>query len=1314
LILPERPFVALVDTQEVKLAISTETIGTAAVSTLAEKVEALARSGTEAAPEFARLAAELRKLDEQQIHVDGLQAAIAGAKQARASFSEARAQVQTLDKALADAKGANAGRAAIKLLETELRKANTALAGAERNWNRQNAALKNARTAAAATGVDTRNLAKAQTELTASVDRTRASITAQVESVNRARKAEADRATDLKRQAAEEDRLAATVAASKRRLAQAAQEQLAAEKRAWAESAAAAKRYAADTANIANSINSAFKNIGIRSTAQIQAEILKINQSLGTLARNAKGSGADFNRAFAAAQPRLQALQAELRGVTNNGRSALDPFTQSVGRASGGIGGLVTKLRPLAGAIAAAFGAGQIARAVVEFDSLNRTLRAITGNAQGAAREIGYITATANRLGLELGSASTAYARFMAVTKGTALEGAQAREVFEAVAGSMAVLGRSAADTDGAMLALSQMVSKGVVSMEELRQQLAERLPGAMQAAARGAGLTEAELIKMVESGQVLAEDLLPAMARHLKELYNTSGQIDGYSASWNRLTAAFKESAGELGQTRAVSDTATGGMWLLTKSVQGLGLVITGASEALSLLGVTIGTVGAAIANWDFSNLKDSISEAAEESGARLQILRDRFLGVESAADKAGQAASSAAAAAMAGNPGWLGAANAYAQARTAVEAYSKQSEKALQARQAEAKAIIEHAQTLGDEVRLRNAEAEAAIRIAAASDQMAAAKFAEAETLRSQIIMQEAIVAATEAESSAKQKLIAESKNRLEQLTEESAALRAAADAAAIDAAAKQAQAEATRDHAAQLDVMRSAYASAVSELQRFTDLERKGLATQQQLAEARAAATRAAILYNDAIADSTRRLNAQATAQTHAVNTELALARIKREQAQTSVVVAEALGNERAAMWANVNVKRQEIVITREQAALAVSQARNAVVIAEHKLKEATARGENVDAMNDELTASRNALEMRMLEQNLTDESIRKIEAEISAMIRRSQQSTETNTQVQKGAEQAGDAVEKAGKKGKSGLENIRKGSAGASGGMDGLGRSIKYADANFERLLKKPGVIRVGLTEPLLKGAAAASKYAAEAERLIKTVYEDRMSRVRVFTIQSWSAALNTAYALADRKARNYINTLEDLDRQQKRVDSSARDSLEERKFRLLELDGSEEQVERARADRERNQVERELALMEIELRRARIRGESENVERIQEDLRFKREELVVLAQIHSKEAAQAKERRAEEKREAEERRREEREQRREEERLARAENANQPASTQRTPEPAQPASRHELVLRLGGRSTTIGVNSEADVAAFTSFMSALEDGMRRAS
>ncbi len=92
-----------------------------------------------------------------------------------------------------------------------------------------------------------------------------------------------------------------------------------------------------------------------------------------------------------------------------------------------------------------------------------------------------FIGETADRLGLELLSAGQAYSSLLAATQGTNLAGEETRSIFTAVAGAMSALGKSAADTEGALQAVQQMVSKGTVQAEELRGQLGERLPGAFR-----------------------------------------------------------------------------------------------------------------------------------------------------------------------------------------------------------------------------------------------------------------------------------------------------------------------------------------------------------------------------------------------------------------------------------------------------------------------------------------------------------------------------------------------------------------------------------------------------------------------------------------------------------------------------------------------------------------------------------------------------------------------------------------------------------------------------------------------------------------
>ena len=236
------------------------------------------------------------------------------------------------------------------------------------------------------------------------------------------------------------------------------------------------------------------------------------------------------------------------------------------GAASGGLGALGGQLKSLAMTAAAGIGIAELGRAFiaanVEADRLAKGLTAVTGSSALAAQEMAYIRDTANQMGQSVTAVSDAYLGLTAATKGTALQGQATRDIFEAVSLAMGKLGKSSADTQGALLALQQMVSKGTVSMEELNGQLGERLPGALKAAADGMGVTTEELVEMVSQGKVLAVDLLPALSRELRNLYDDGKAVGGLEAEWNRLTNA-------MGDLAVTTDQATGATGLLAGAIQ-------------------------------------------------------------------------------------------------------------------------------------------------------------------------------------------------------------------------------------------------------------------------------------------------------------------------------------------------------------------------------------------------------------------------------------------------------------------------------------------------------------------------------------------------------------------------------------------------------------------------------------------------------------------------------------------------------------------------------------------------------------------------
>jgi tape measure domain-containing protein len=959
--------VAIAYDQTIKLRIEAEATGAHEVDKLANEIEALGQQGATAAPRFLELANEVRNLGQQQVRITGLESAIASAKQTWTAVSDARREVQSLDKALADAKGAGANRDAIKLLEGALRTANRELASSEKAWGRQKDVLNSTRQAAADAGVDTKALASEQARLAVALDGASQALTEQKVALSAQQAA-------AKSQAAEEDRLAQIVETSKTRQKLAAQELLAVEKKAYSEAEAAASRAATQRAAEAKAVEDfstrtkkaladAFSSTGVRSTAAIQSDILQVNQSLLKLASNAKVSGADFDRAFAAGQARIATLRAEMDG-TGAASAKLEASTKTL---AGEFKGLVAQL----GGVYVAFQAGgMFVAANSQAETFARTMTLLTGSSEKAAAEMEYVRGAANRLGLEVQTASKSYTQLVAATKGTAMEGESARKVFEAVSGAMASLGKSSSETNDALRAVNQMASKGTVQMEELKGQLGEALPGAMKAAANGAGLTVAELTKMVETGGVLAEDLLPALANGLNEMYKTgTTNNDTFVANWARLKNAITDTFQVIGDT--------GLFRALVVVVEQVGIAIGGLTGAFVLLGKTFGITAGAIATFDWKHpidsmvrWRDSVSQAADEIQKNLDKQKAAAQG---AADKQKEAAdaveaSGQKASAAAGN--WLQIENAYTKASDTSKKYIENLKTLQAARDSEAAAMKAYADTYGTEKEKLEASSNAAL-------EHEKALRALSEQVNADLEISKAKLASLEAERRVDGSLTEAKEKLREELQKTIVAKQAEADktlqaTSAAHSATLQAEASASvyADHAKQIYALRDAYQAAESEYQRLAALNATGVNVAKELKTADEARAKALLLYRDALSDATAAAERHAVAERNAASLQQSALQNDLYRANTILEIAKQRGNEKEIAQAQIAVWRIELEISEAQAQASRLEAEAMLIVAKAKRAELEASGALTEAKKAELAVMDANIKAKQLEADKYD--------------------------------------------------------------------------------------------------------------------------------------------------------------------------------------------------------------------------------------------------------------------------------------------------------------------------------------------------------
>ena len=206
-----------------------------------------------------------------------------------------------------------------------------------------------------------------------------------------------------------------------------------------------------------------------------------------------------------------------------------------------GLDSTVASLKTTIAGLGATIGFSVLAKDIfdttLKMDSLKNSLNFISGGQGKATFE--YLRKESDKLGLSLEASANGYKQIAGAARGTNLEGQKTKDIFEGISAATAVMGLSSEQSEGALLALSQMISKGKVQAEELRGQLGERIPGAFQIAARAMNMTTKELDKFMSDGKLIADDFLPKFAKQLKDEF--SGGIPAATQSLAAVTNRLK-----------------------------------------------------------------------------------------------------------------------------------------------------------------------------------------------------------------------------------------------------------------------------------------------------------------------------------------------------------------------------------------------------------------------------------------------------------------------------------------------------------------------------------------------------------------------------------------------------------------------------------------------------------------------------------------------------------------------------------------------------------------------------------------------------
>lgn len=220
------------------------------------------------------------------------------------------------------------------------------------------------------------------------------------------------------------------------------------------------------------------------------------------------------------------------RGGIASVRRDIDDVGNSAGRAEGRLRAIHAVLLGI-GTGAAASAAKAILNVASSMEAARIRVATFTGGLQEADKAIAILQKNIAGTSVATETAMGAFARFSA----SGIQGVN--DKLATLTDTVAAFGGSTAEFERASTAIAQMAGKGIISMEELRQQLGEAVPVAISLFAKVANKSVSAFVDEVSKGKVVAGPAIEGFFREAEKVFG------GFSeAMRNTLQGAFSNVA--------------------------------------------------------------------------------------------------------------------------------------------------------------------------------------------------------------------------------------------------------------------------------------------------------------------------------------------------------------------------------------------------------------------------------------------------------------------------------------------------------------------------------------------------------------------------------------------------------------------------------------------------------------------------------------------------------------------------------------------------------------------------------------------------
>ncbi len=195
-------------------------------------------------------------------------------------------------------------------------------------------------------------------------------------------------------------------------------------------------------------------------------------------------------------------------------------FRKNVGRAANSVRAFQFVLAGVALSTISIWGK-KIVSVVADLQLLQIRLNNVEGSAKAGAKQFQSLFQKFKTAPFEIDKVIDGFVRLRAAGIATGL----ATETMENLVDAVAAFGGTSQELQRATIGFQQVAGKGVLSMEELRQQIGEAVPAAMVVMSRAAGITVGQFVEKVKNGMISATEAFEFFNQGAKEAFGGFAQ---------------------------------------------------------------------------------------------------------------------------------------------------------------------------------------------------------------------------------------------------------------------------------------------------------------------------------------------------------------------------------------------------------------------------------------------------------------------------------------------------------------------------------------------------------------------------------------------------------------------------------------------------------------------------------------------------------------------------------------------------------------------------------------------------------------------